>query len=791
MREHERTVPAPDAMAPKRRVAPIGLALLVAIGIVAAVFSRIDLHTDMLDFLPAGQTRATRLLLDQVRSGTAATLILIGLEGAAPDRLAEASRSITATLDRSGLFAFVRNGESIDSAAETFLFDHRYLLSPVTDPDAFSVASLHRDFAELLDTLATSAAPLVERYAFADPPGAFLTLLRSMIGDSKVQTRQGVWFAADRERALIVAKTRAAGVDVNAQRRVRDAIEAAFAQARPPGARLLLAGPAIFTLEAAQAIRADLRLISIVSTILIVALLVWRFRSPWVIAAASVPILLSVAAAVLAVQLVDGFVHGVTLGFGLTMLGVSIDYPVLLIGHRRIGEALPATMRRIGKALTLTVIAGVLGLTGMLFSRFPGLSQLGLFSAVGLATAALATRYVLGPLIVLADIAPASTGAPRWLLRLESLRRHRVWFLLLPAAAFVWLVAIGGPRWERELSRLSPVPQAEQDLDAALRAEVGAPEVGQLMLVTGSSAEAVLEREEALAPVLDRLVGQGMLSGADLASRILPSIRTQRARQAALPATAELAARVQQAASGLPFRDNAFDGFETAVAAERSMAPLSPADITNPLIAARLQPLLFDRGGVWYGLIAPRGVRDSVGIARALQHEANVTLIDIKGETDRMVAAYTGQALHWLGIGAAAASLALVVGLGVRRLPLVLGPIAIAIVLTLAVLALAGIRLSLFHVVALQLMVGVGLDYALFFARRGLDGDERARTFRTLVTCNAMTLLTFGLLAFCRTPLLRGIGVTVAVGVLAAILYAFLFAGPRPDEVADAHRDAH
>ena len=65
-----------------------------------------------------------------------------------------------------------------------------------------------------------------------------------------------------------------------------------------------------------------------------------------------------------------------------------------------------------------------------------------------------------------------------------------------------------------------------------------------------------------------------------------------------------------------------------------------------------------------------------------------------------------------------------------------------------------GVRLSMLHLVALQFTAGVGLDYALFYARRQLDEEERARTLRTLVTCNAMTLLTFGLLAFCRTPVL-------------------------------------
>ena len=99
-----------------------------------------------------------------------------------------------------------------------------------------------------------------------------------------------------------------------------------------------------------------------------------------------------------------------------------------------------------------------------------------------------------------------------------------------------------------------------------------------------------------------------------------------------------------------------------------------------------------------------------------------------------------------------------------------------------AVLTAAGARLSLIHLVALQLVAGVGLDYALFFARRQLDTEERARTLRTLVTCNAMTLLTFGLLAACQTPLLRDIGTTVAAGALLAMAFSFLFAGKAPHE---------
>jgi len=767
----------------RRRTAPILLALLLSAGLAAAVFSRLDFRTDMADFLPQGRSEATRFMLREIRTGEAARLILIGIEGAAPDRLAEASRTMAAALSRSGRFAFVEDGGGDDEGAEQFLFRHRYLLSPATTPEAFTTASLRHDLEGLLEALASSAAPLAARYGVEDPPGAFLAAVRGWIGASPVQTRDGVWFAADRPRALILAKTDAAGVDLDAQRQVRAAIDRAWEAARPEGGRLLLAGPAIFTLQASQAISGDVRLIAIVSTLLIVLLLVWRFRSPWVIAAIGVPILLSVTAAALAVQCVFGSVHGVTLGFGLTMLGVSLDYPVLLIGHRRQGEAIPGTMRRIGRTLALTVVAAVLGLTGMLFSSFPGLSQLGLFSVVGLAVAALATRFALAPLIVAADIAPVSTAVPDWLLRLERLRLRRGWFLALPGAALLVLAWTGGPMWETKLARLSPVPRAALALDAELRAEIGAPEVGRLAVVSGADAQTVLQREEDLAPLLDGLVRKGVLLGAEMASRTLPSARTQLARIAALPDAEVLAARMQEAAAGLPFRPDAFRGFAEAVAVERAMRPLGPADITDPRLAARLQPLLFERDGAWYGLIAPAGLRDPAAFAAAVRGQPGTAVIDMQAETDALVAAYTGQALRWLGFGVLAALAALAAGLrSPGRLVRVLAPIAGAVCLTLAVLALARVRLSLFHVVALQLMVGVGLDYALFFARRGLDEDERARTFRTLATCAAMTLLSFGLLAFCRTPLLRGIGLTVAVGVIGSIFLAFLFAGPRPGE---------
>jgi predicted exporter len=280
----------------------------------------------------------------------------------------------------------------------------------------------------------------------------------------------------------------------------------------------------------------------------------------------------------------------------------------------------------------------------------------------------------------------------------------------------------------------------------------------------------VLARQEALFPHLP--------AGYEAAAKLLPSAATQAARQAALPA--DLPARVTEAAAGLPFRPEAFAPFEAAVAQARAAKPLTVVDLTSPATAARLHSLLFERGGQWWGPIA-FGSAPNVAAVKALAGP-DALFVDMHAETNGLVTGGAERAGWWLAAAAVAALAAMLAGL---RQPLMVARIALAIgsaaLLTVAVLSAFGVRLSMLHLVALQFVAGVGLDYALFYARRQLDEEERARTLRTLVTCNAMTLLTFGLLAFCRTPVLQAIGVTVAIGAVSAMCFSFFFVGLRPE----------
>jgi predicted exporter len=753
------------------------LRLFVALALLAAAFPlllrHVELRSDITDFLPEAQTEEAAFLLRELRSGAASRLLVAGIEGAPAEELARMSRGMAERLGDNPIFALVANGSAtVNEAEAALLFAHRYGLSPAATPDAFTEAALRTSLEGVLDGLQSSAAPLVRRFAFADPTGAFLAMLRGWAGEGRVASEHGVWMA-DGPRALLLAQTRAAGLDTEAQQAAVAAIREAFALASPPpGARLLLSGPGIFAAEAASAVRADVQLVSTLSFLLVGGFLFWRYRSPMMLAVVAVPLAAGTLAGLAVVGAAFGHVHGAALGFGMTMLGVVDDYPILLVTNRAPGEALRDTARRIWPTLRLACAAAVAGLAPMLASGFPGLAQLGLFAASGLVAAALATRFLL-PVLLPPEglpVRPLPERLAHALLRLPARRALVLVALGLVAAA---MVVTGGPRMERDLAALSPVPEPVRALDGELRAQVGAPDVRVVLSLRAPTAEAALQASERAAAAL---AGVATL---DHAARFLPSAATQRARIAALPD--DMAARLAAARAGLPFRASAFDPFLADVAAARTLAPLTPDGLRDaPLLAGRLSPLLRAEGDGWRALLLPTAIPDMAALRDAVAGVPGLLLVDIKAETEALLAANTGAALRWAALGAVAVLVLLGAGRGLAGGARIAAALGGALLLTFAALAALGETITIFHLTAALLLAGVGMDYALFMSRSDTGNTEdAARALGSVITCMVTTLLTFGLLALCRTPVLHATGLTVTIGVACAFLLACALAPRR------------
>lgn len=780
------------------RAIALWLLFIVACGMVIA---RSQFSADLSAFLPRHPTPAQQLLTDQLIEGLASRLILTGIEGADAMARAALSKQIALRLRADTAFVSVSNGEPVSLERDrALLFNFRYLLSPAVTPERFSIEGLRAAIADSIDLLASPAGMLTRAMLPRDPTGEMVQLLTQMNSGSRPRTIEGVWASRDGARALLLIRTRALGSDIDAQQHAMGAIRQAFAAARDavPGAasaRLMMTGPGVFAVTSRETVQQSVHRLSVISIVIITALLLLVYRSFAALLLGFLPVVSGALAGIAAVSLGFGVVHGITLGFGTALIGEAVDYSIyLFVQSERSGADPHDWIRRFWPTVRLGVLTSICGFASLLLSGFPGLAQLGLYAITGLVVAALVTRFVLPHLLParfrihdVSAIGIALGGAVR---RAAMLRGAAV--LLLLGACGV-LAMQRDNLWNNTLSGLSPLSAAEVNLDTQLRADMGAPDVRYLVVAAGPSREAVLQQSERIAAVLQAQVDGGVLAAYESPSRYLPSVATQRTRQASLPAAAELEARLTQALQDLPLNAQKLTPFVADVAAAREQKLLQPADLEQTSLAMAVDGLLMQRGSQWNALLPltapPGGDIDAERVRAALNASParQALLIDLKGESNRLYAGYLHEAIVLSLAGLAGIILLLLLALRspVRTLR-VIAPLAAAVLTVTAGLALFGQQLIILHLVGLLLVVAVGSNYALFFDRldRRATADQPAsgadlppRTLASMLLANLTTVAGFGVLAFSDVAILKAMGLTVAPGVILALMYAAIFAG--------------
>ena len=550
------------------------------------------------------------------------------------------------------------------------------------------------------------------------------------------------------------------------------------------GVRLVVTGPGVFAVESRAGIKRDAMRFSILGTLLVSAILLFVYRSLRVLALTLVPVASGALAGIAAVSLAFGSVHGVTLGFGATLIGEAVDYAIYLFTNTAPGSTPKATLQRIWPTLRLGMLTSVCGFGAMLFSGFPGLSQLGLFSIAGLVVAVLVTRWVLPELVPEGYHVRTAAGLGPSLMRwLSHAQRLRIPLLVLVITAVAWLAIRGSTVWDDELSSLSPVPLPIQRLDQQLRADLGAPDVGPLIVVKGDSEQAVLESAEQVGATVAALQADGVLAEFDSPVFYLPSVSAQRARQQAIPDAVTLARNLAAASNGLPFRAGTFAPFIEEAQAAKHRAPLTARDLTGTGLGLKLQSLLAQRQGVWFAMLPLRNVSDMHLLETGLsKHDrAQVVVLDMKRELDGLYRGYRLRALGFAVLGVVAIVVLLMVTLrSVRRCWDVVAPLAAAVLVTAAILLATGLRLNIFHLVALLLVVGVGSNYTLFFERGNPGAADPQRTATSVLFCSLSTVIGFGVLGFAATPVLSAIGTTVAIGAFLSLVFAAILKARSP-----------
>ena len=732
---------------------------------------RTPLNLDLSGFLPSHASASQRLLIDQMRDGVGGRLILLSITGDTSEQLARISQQLAADLQHSGQFSLVANGMPLPRAQLEWLMERRYLLTPALNAQSFSTATLRQALNDSLRLLASPLSSVIQAWLPRDPGGNMLALLQSLAGSNPPDILHGVWFSHDGQRALLLAYSLAPGMDAGAQEQAIAAIQHAFtasthaAEGRVSPARLQMSGAAVFAAEARQQIERAAQRTTVLSIVLVTLILLFAYRAWKPVVYSLIPLLTGLLVGAAAVGAGFGSIHGITLAFGALLIGEAVDYPAYLFTHRTSGEALSATAGRIRHALRLAILTTTLSALFMLLSDLEGLRQLGLLTAAGTVAAGLTTRWLL-PALQPGEYSlphlPAWPRPPRWLA-----------ILLLVVTAFMLVRA--DLVWDDDLTNLSPTPPAALAQDRALRNELGAPDARFVLSFAAPTAEAALALSEQQQAWLESMIHDGIITGYALAAQSLPSQAAQRARQSVLPDSATAKRNLQQALQGLPFRPGSFAPFLRDIEHSRRLPLIQRRDLDGTPWASRVDALLTPGQGQWIALAPLAGIAQPAQLIAAVHRHpvSGMSLLDIKGDTETLLRNAREQALILMLAGIGTIGLLLWFSLGNARVAtMTLLPVLAAMLTTTAALLALGERLNLFHLISLLLVLGIGLNYALFFQRRAESPESARRASLAVGLCGLTSMGAFTILTFTPIPVLHAIGLTVLFGTLFSLFYA-------------------
>jgi predicted exporter len=768
-----------------RRWAPWFWAAVVTVVVIHSGYlwwqQRLVPDTNILALLPAqGRDPVLQRALPQmVEAAEQRVIVLIGAADWDDARRAAAAYRKAIAPFRHLLFAAEAITERTESDWLATFKNHRLTLLTSEDDAALRSQApsywLDRALAKLYSPFA-GPQPLAWQ---EDPFGLFNNWLLARAQETPVRPRAGELSVSAGERHYVVLPLtlRVPAFAVAGQQAVMPVLEQARQAARQTSERIEIIQAGVVLHAAAAASRAQREMSTIgVGSLAGILFLIWMtFHSLKPIILVMLSIAIGCLGALSVSWLLFERIHLITLVFGASLIGVAQDYGIYFFCQRAGAANDPLdswrVLRRILPALILTLVTTLIGYLGLVLTPFPGLRQMALFSATGLIFAWL-TVVCWFP-----ALARASTpGNHRWAERygrsmtawprLASDRRT-----LYVTLTFAGLLLFGGLRLtaQDDIRSLQKPPQNLLDDQLKLGKILDLATPVQFYLLRAASAEALLQREETLKQRLDLLVQQNQISGYQAISNWLPSARLQAARRQLIErallneqgALASLAAKLGEGPSWL------------SAARERLLAAALPITVDDYFKSPASEPWRH----LWLGqvddqhasIVALRGVtRSSLpALGQAAAGLEGVAWVDQVSQISALFGAYRYY-MGWVLLVSYVTVYALLYPRYGQASWRVLAPTAVATLLTLALLGIAGQGLQLFHLLALMLLLGIGVDYGIFLQEP--DSHRDGTAWHAVGISALSTLLSFGLLGLSQTPALRAFGLTMALGIGTVVL---------------------
>ena len=477
-------------------------------------------------------------------------------------------------------------------------------------------------------------------------------------------------------------------------------------------------------------------------------------------------------------------VHLITLAFGAGLVGVAIDYSLhFLCAHNpeshhfqsKRQDQRSGVLRSILPSLSMGLASSVLAYTAQGMAPFPGLRQMAVFSALGLIGAWLTVICWL-PLLCASKPIAFNTRLINQLKQWQSRwpKIDALWLkttLIILTLSFTTVVYTIEGNDDIRLLQTSPPELLNEDITVQKLLAAASP--ARYLILESDSAEALLQLEESFSEKLDTVKAAGEIANYMSTSQFLPSQQRQHENHSLLEKTVygeqgqlhRLAVKGGLAAIEKPARQ---------VFNDTPLDILQVDDWFNSDISAFTTHLwIGEDQGQYYSLITLFGIKDTQAIgqlAELARTVEGVEFVDRVAGISLLLANYRQQLTQWLMLAYGLVLTLTTLRYGRQAWRVVSAP-ALASLAVLSLLQLSSSPITVFHGLALLLVLGIGLDASIFLQ----DSDNSPYTWLAVTLSSLTTLLAFGLLALSSTPVLHYFGVTVLLGIICVWILAPCF----------------
>lgn len=751
---------------------------LAALCAVAAV--RLDIrepiNTDILTLLPGEHdSRALAAATERSREAFVRQLLIL-ISGDDTPATRNAAQAAQAALQAAGLHAD-DSGAMVNHALAVYQAHHFALL------DGEQAARLDREGPKALatDVAASLASPAGMVNAFGSDPGGYLAQFMSSLPRPYPDfLPDGPFLTAQRHGQryyLLSVELSGSGFGAQSSALATRAVHNAEAAVHTACSACSVAatGAPLFADVARREAQHETVWLSLISTVLIMLLIAYVFRSLAPHVLGFFQLFASMLAASAAVIACYGSIQILTLVFGTTLLGIAIDYAFLYFSEYWFGGGPPpGVMQKIRPGLYMGMLTGVVAFAFLLLAGFPALTQIAIFSVTGLVEAGLVVALIF-PVTLTRNpdvTAHAAIRLPQQFI--QTACRASPWRHLLPALLLLGAV----PGWfllhaSDDVRELQHFPSRLMRTDAHIRTTLGQIPPPGFFLIEAPDLQQALNREEELFAQINHVLPDSNTLGL---SRFLPSERQQ---QASLKAWQHVFASPVELKSA--FTDIGLPA-ELATHYEQDWQKASHVPLTEPQLFNAVPDLKRFVIPTDHGVALLATVIGSRDINSKVLNEvaARVPGARFVEPLSRITATFHRIRVRatWLVIiGYLLISTLLIWRYGRREAVRMLYPPLLAMGITLGALGWLGEPVNIFVVVALILILGLGRDYAVFLR----EGGGQQRSPALAVTMSALTTLcSFGLLSLSQIPALHAFGLATLIGILASYLSAPLSLPPVP-----------